>query len=57
MLSPPENRSGLISCLMYAQVAGYSKKLLDDYFEKEGQLQAADNLQEETNVKKNALEA
>jgi hypothetical protein len=34
-----------------------SKKQLDEYFEKEGQLQAAANLTEETNVKKNALEA
>lgn len=36
--------------------AGYTLKELDDYFEKEGQLQAADRLQEETNEKKNALE-
>lgn len=36
---------------------GYSKQQLDDYFEKEGQMQAADKLQEETNEKKNALEA
>lgn len=37
-------------------VAGYSQKQLDDYFEREGQFQAADRLQEETNEKKNALE-
>jgi len=39
------------------KVAGFSKIQLDEFFEKECQLQAADNLQEETNVKKNALEA
>lgn len=39
------------------QVAGYSTKQLDDYFEREGQMQAADKLQEETNERKNALEA
>lgn len=38
-------------------VNGYSKKQLDDYFEKEGQLQLADKLMEETNERKNALEA
>lgn len=36
--------------------AGYSAKQREEYFEKEGQLQAADKLQEETNEKKNALE-
>ncbi|GAX78376.1 hypothetical protein CEUSTIGMA_g5818.t1 [Chlamydomonas eustigma] len=38
-------------------VPGFNKQKLDEFFEKECQLQAADNLQEETNVKKNALEA
>lgn len=38
-------------------VNGYSKKQLDEYFEKEGQLQLADKLMEETNERKNALEA
>ncbi|KXZ55613.1 hypothetical protein GPECTOR_2g1163 [Gonium pectorale] len=37
-------------------VAGYSRATLDDYFEKEHQMQAADRLQEETNERKNALE-
>lgn len=36
--------------------AGYAPKKREEYFEKEGQLQAADMLQEETNEKKNALE-
>lgn len=35
---------------------GYSKSQLDDFFEKECQMQAADRLQEETNERKNALE-
>mmetsp|Transcript_37740 Transcript_37740/g.84112 ORF Transcript_37740/g.84112 Transcript_37740/m.84112 type:complete len:814 (+) Transcript_37740:104-2545(+) len=38
------------------KVLGLNKKALDDYFEKEGQMQAADHLQEETNEAKNALE-
>lgn len=38
-------------------VAGYSKKELDGYFEKEVAMQGADRLQEETYEKKNALEA
>ncbi|GIL79849.1 hypothetical protein Vretimale_12448 [Volvox reticuliferus] len=37
-------------------VCGYNKAQLDDYFEKEHQMQAADRLQEETNERKNALE-
>ncbi|KAG2501566.1 hypothetical protein HYH03_000072 [Edaphochlamys debaryana] len=37
-------------------VCGYTKAQLDDYFEKECQMQAADRLQEETNERKNALE-
>ncbi|EFJ49538.1 heat shock protein Hsp70E [Volvox carteri f. nagariensis] len=39
-----------------SSVCGYSKSQLDDYFEKEHQMQAADRLQEETNERKNALE-
>ncbi|GLC40661.1 hypothetical protein PLESTB_000035600 [Pleodorina starrii] len=39
-----------------AAVCGYSKSQLDDYFEREHQMQAADRLQEETNERKNALE-
>jgi len=38
-------------------VAGYSQKSLDDYFEAEGKMQATDRLQEETNERKNAVEA
>lgn len=37
-------------------VGGYSKAQLDEFFEKECQMQAADRLQEETNERKNALE-
>ena len=39
-----------------APAAGYSKAQLDEFFEKEHQMQAADRLQEETNERKNALE-
>jgi hypothetical protein len=38
-------------------VAGWSSSQLNDYFEKEGQMAAADKLQEDTNEAKNALEA
>lgn len=38
-------------------IGGLSQKQLELYFEREGQLQAADRLQEETNERKNALEA
>lgn len=39
-----------------SSICGYSKAQLDDFFEKEHQMQAADRLQEETNERKNALE-
>jgi hypothetical protein len=38
-------------------VAGWTSAQLNDYFEKEGQMAAADKLQEDTNEAKNALEA
>ncbi|WIA27991.1 hypothetical protein OEZ86_010580 [Tetradesmus obliquus] len=38
-------------------VAGWSGAQLDEFFEKEGQMAAADKLQEDTNEAKNALEA
>lgn len=39
-----------------SNVAGYTQPQLDLYFEKEGQMQAADKLQEETADRKNAVE-
>lgn len=38
-------------------VAGWSQQQLNDFFEKEGQMAAADKLQEDTNEAKNALES
>jgi heat shock protein 4 len=37
-------------------VAGWTSAQLNDFFEKEGQMAAADKLQEDTNEAKNALE-
>lgn len=40
-----------------AGVCGYTTKQLNDYLEKEGQMAAADKLQEDTNEARNALES